>query len=79
LLAHAVNNRADALQIRIPTAAAGVVRVADHVAETRPLAAKRASHCHIDSSPILLILKMLSKVNSLAEFHPLRTSFGRVI
>jgi hypothetical protein len=77
LLARAVNNGANALQIWIPTAAAGIVRVTDHVTETRPLAAKRASHCHNDSSPILLILEMLSKVSSLAEFKPIRTSFDR--
>jgi hypothetical protein len=72
LLARAVNDRADALQIWIPTAAARIIRVADHVTETRPFAAKRASHCHDDSSPIIL---KLSKANSLAEFVTNRTIF----
>jgi hypothetical protein len=70
--AHAIDHGADALQIWIPAAAASIVRVADHVAERRPLAANLAFHCHDDSSPILT---MLSKVSSLAEFWPIRTRF----
>jgi hypothetical protein len=72
LFAHAVHYGADALQIWIPAAAAGVVRVTDHVPERRPLAANLASHSHDDSSPILT---KLNKVSSLAEFCPIRTRF----
>jgi hypothetical protein len=77
--AHAFDHSADALQIWIPAATAGVIRVTDHVAERRPLAANLASHCHDNSSPILA---KVNKVSSLAEFWPIRTRFdcaGRVI
>jgi hypothetical protein len=60
------------LKIWIPAAAAGVVRVTDHVAERRPLAANLASHSHNNSSPIFT---KLNKVSSLAEFWPIRTRF----
>jgi hypothetical protein len=70
--AHAFDHSANTLQIRIPAAAAGVVRVTDHVAERRPLAANLASHCHGNSSPVCGIL---DKVSSLAEFCPIRTGF----
>src|ERR1700675_4060499 len=70
--AHAFDHSADALQIWIPAAAPGVVRVTDHVAERRPLAANLASHSHSNSSPILT---KLNKVGSLAEFWPNRTRF----
>src|SRR5579862_2337587 len=73
VLAHAVNHSVDALQVWIPAAAAGIIRVADDIAETRSLTAKCASLCHNDSSPILL---KLSRVSSLAEFTLIRTSFG---
>jgi hypothetical protein len=62
----------NALQIGVPAAAASIIGVANHVSETRSLAAKRAFHCHDDSSPILV---MLSKVSSLANFTSIRTSF----
>src|SRR5690348_112896 len=39
MLAHAVNHCANTLQIRIPAAPAGIIRMADHVPETRPFAA----------------------------------------
>src|ERR1700739_3077250 len=52
--AHAVNDRADALKIRIPAASPGVVRMANHVAKRRSLAADFAFLCHCNSSPILL-------------------------
>ena len=70
MLAHAINDCANALQVRVPTAAAGIVRVADHVSETRPLAANCASLCHDDSSQNLL---KLNKVSSLAESALFRT------
>jgi hypothetical protein len=70
--AHAFDYRANALQIWIPAAATGVVRVTNHVAERRPLAANLASHSHSNSSPILT---KLNKVSSLAEFWPVRTGF----
>jgi hypothetical protein len=72
LLARAIDYGADALQIWIPAAATGVVRVADHVAERRPLAANLASHSHDNSSPILT---KLNKVISLTEFRAMRTRF----
>jgi hypothetical protein len=50
--AYSVNYRADALQVRIPAAAARVIRVADDVAEVRPFAANCAFLRHYDSSPI---------------------------
>jgi hypothetical protein len=72
LLARAIDHGADALQIGIPAAAAGIVRVADHVTERRPLAANLASHCHDNSSPIHT---KLNKEDSLAEFWTIRTRF----
>jgi hypothetical protein len=75
LFAHAIHHGADALQIWIPAAAAGIVRVADHIPERRPLAANLTFHSHSNSSPILT---KLSKVKSLAEFWPIRTRFDRL-
>jgi hypothetical protein len=73
--AHAVNHGANALKIGIPAAAAGIIRVTDHVPERWPLAANLAFHCHGNSSPILT---KLNKVSSLAEFRPFRTRFDSV-
>jgi hypothetical protein len=70
--AHAVDYRANALKIWIPAAAAGIVRVTDHVAERRALAADLAFHCHDNSSPIPT---KLNKVSSLTEFEPVCTRF----
>ena len=50
VLTHAVNYRANSLQIWVPAAAARIIRMADHVAKTRPFAAKLTSHCHKYSS-----------------------------
>jgi hypothetical protein len=72
LLARAIDYGANTLQIRIPAATAGIVRVADDVAKRRTLAANLAFHGHDDSSPIPT---MLSKVSSLAEFRRFRTRF----
>src|SRR5271166_5075030 len=46
LLAHAIHHRAHALQIRIPPAPPRIIRVADHVAVTRPFAADFTLQCH---------------------------------
>lgn len=70
LFASAIYHSVDALKIRVPSAAARIVRVTDHVSERRALAAKRAFHCHDNSSPIFT---KLNKVSSLAEFSPIRT------
>jgi hypothetical protein len=70
--AHAIDHGANALKIWIPAAAAGIVRVTDHVAERRPLAANLAFHSHDNSSPIPT---KLNKVSSLAEFEPVCTGF----
>jgi hypothetical protein len=70
--AHAFHYGANALKIWIPAAAAGIVRMTDHVAERRTFAANLASHCHDNSSPILT---KLNKEGSLAEFWPIRTRF----
>jgi hypothetical protein len=69
VLTHTVYDRTDALQIWIPAAAARIVRVADDVSETRPLAAKFTSHCHKYSSPHP---QNSHKVQSLAEFSHFR-------
>src|ERR1700682_108071 len=50
VLSHTVNHRANTLQVWVPAAAARGVRVADHIAKTRPFAAKLTSHCHKYSS-----------------------------
>src|SRR6266851_7512290 len=73
--AHAIDHGAYALKIWIPAAAAGVVRVTDHVTERRSLAANLASHSHDNSSPILT---KLNKAGSLAEFWQFRTRFDSV-
>jgi hypothetical protein len=72
LLANAFDHGANALKIWIPSAAAGVVGVTDHVTERRTLAANLASHSHDNSSPILA---KINKVSSLAEIWPIRTRF----
>jgi hypothetical protein len=74
--AYAIHYGADALEIWIPAAAARVVRVTDHVAERRALAADFASHSHDNSSAILT---MLNKASSLAESLPIRTRFDGLI
>jgi len=50
MLTHAVNHCANSLQIWVPAAASGIIRMADDVAKTRPFAAKLTSHCHKYSS-----------------------------
>jgi hypothetical protein len=72
LFAHAIHHGAHALKIWIPAAAAGVVRVTDHVPERRPLAAYLASHSHDNSSPIFT---KSHKESSLAEISPIRIRF----
>jgi hypothetical protein len=74
--AYAIHYGANALEIWIPAAAACVVRVTDHVAERRALAADFAFHSHDNSSPILT---MLNKASSLAESMPDRTRFDGLI
>jgi hypothetical protein len=46
LFVSAIDNSLHAAEIRIPAAAAHVVRVADHVAEARLLTADFTSECH---------------------------------
>jgi hypothetical protein len=68
VLTHAVNHCANSLKIWVPAAAARVIRMADHVAETRAFAAKLTSHCHNCSSSDFQELtqsKQFSKVFSL--------------
>jgi hypothetical protein len=72
VLSHAVNHRANTLQVWVPAAAARVIRVTDHVAETRPFAAKFTSHGHKYSSPHR---QNSHKAKSLAKFRLLRTLF----
>src|SRR6202166_4679160 len=68
--AHAFDHGADALKIWIPAAAAGIVRVADHVAERRSLAANLAFHCHDNSSPISYEVKQRNQFSRvLADSH----------
>jgi hypothetical protein len=74
--AYAIHYGADALEIWIPAAAARVVRVTDHVAERRALAADFAFHCHDNPSAILT---MLNKACSLADSLPIRTRFDGLI
>jgi len=50
MLTHTVNYRANSLQIWVPAAASGIIRMADDVAKTWPFAAKLTSHCHKYSS-----------------------------
>jgi hypothetical protein len=76
VLTHTVNHRANSLQIRIPAAAPRVIRMANHVAKTRPFAAKLTPHCHKHSSSIL---KNLHKVNSLTKSFPFRTLIYEVL
>src|ERR1700719_265485 len=70
VLTHTVDHCANSLQIRIPAAAPRVIRMADHVAKTRPFAAKLTLHRHKHSSSIL---KNLHKVNSLTKSFRFRT------
>jgi hypothetical protein len=49
VLSRAVHERADAPQIRIPAAPARIIRVTDHVAKVRHLAAQLTLHRHIHS------------------------------
>jgi hypothetical protein len=72
VLSHAVNHRANTLQVWVPAAAARVIRVTDHIAKTRPLAAKLTSHGHKYSSPHR---QNPHKESSLAKFRLLRTLF----
>ena len=72
LFTSSIHHSADALKIRIPSAAARIVRVTDHVPERRALAAKRAFHSHDNSSPIFT---KLNKVSSLADLPSIRTRF----
>jgi hypothetical protein len=67
--ANAIDDGVDTLQVRIPAAAPRVVRVADHVAERRPFAAKLAFLCHDCSSQNL---PKMNKASSLAEFAAFR-------
>jgi hypothetical protein len=48
VLARAIDNRADTLQVWIPAAAPGIVRVADYVAVVRGFAADFTLQCHDD-------------------------------
>jgi hypothetical protein len=48
-LAYSVNHRTDGLKVRVPTAAACVIRVTDYVSETRTFAAYAAFLRHDDS------------------------------
>src|ERR1700719_359802 len=49
VLPRTVHERADAPQIRIPAAAARIIRVTDHVAKVRHLAAQLTLHRHFRS------------------------------
>jgi hypothetical protein len=72
VLAYSVNHRADTLQVRIPAAAACVIRVADYIAEVRPFAANFTFLRHDSSSRYL---PRSSKRCSLTEFSRFRTLF----
>src|SRR5882762_521573 len=72
MLSHAVNHRANTLQVWVPAAATRVIRVTDHIAKTRPLAAKLTSHGHKYSSPHR---QNSHKARSLAKFRLSRTLF----
>src|SRR5579859_1077634 len=49
MLVSARNHGANALQVRVPAAAAGIVGVGDHVAIMRPFAAEITLQCHVSS------------------------------
>jgi hypothetical protein len=70
--ARAIDHGADPLEIGIPATAAGIVRVAHHIPERRPLAANFAFLCHNDSSPTSA---KMNKRCSLTEFFYFRTEF----
>ena len=72
MLSHAVNHRANTLQVWVPAATARIIRVTDHIAKTRPFAAKLTSHGHKYSSPHR---QNSHKAKSLAKFRLLRTLF----
>jgi hypothetical protein len=72
VLSHAVNHRANTLQVWVPAATARIIRVTDHIAKTRPFAAKLTSHGHKYSSPHR---QNSHKARSLAKFRLLRTLF----
>ena len=46
MLSRAVDQRVDALQVRIPPSTPCIVRVTDYVAKMRPFAAKFTLQCH---------------------------------
>ena len=80
LHAHAVNYRANTLEIRIPAAAPGIIRVADHVPERRPLAtnftflshSNSPTHFHelTQSSKLIRVLATPHQFDSDAEAAP---------
>jgi hypothetical protein len=72
VLSHAVDHRANALQVWVPAAAARVIRVADYIAEVRPFAANFTFLRHDSSSRYL---PRSSKRCSLTEFSRFRTLF----
>jgi hypothetical protein len=49
MLVSASDDGANALKVRVPAAAAGIVGVADHVAILRPFAAEITLQCHVSS------------------------------
>jgi hypothetical protein len=49
MLMSARDDGANALEVRIPAAAAGIVGVTDHVAILRPFAAEITLQCHVSS------------------------------
>jgi hypothetical protein len=49
MLVSPAHDSANALQVRVPTAAAGVIGVANHIAVLRPFAAKITLQCHVSS------------------------------
>src|SRR5437867_2098801 len=49
MLMSACDDGANALEVRVPAAAAGIVGVADHVAVLRPFAAEITLQCHVSS------------------------------
>jgi hypothetical protein len=46
MLSRSVHQRVDALQVRIPPSAPGIICVTDYVAKVRPFAAKFTLQCH---------------------------------
>jgi len=74
VFARAVNDRADAAEVRIPTAAGNVVRVADGVAEARFFTAEFTCQCHCTVTPraencqVLRLLRIAEKGRSWKGF-----------